>query len=181
MTIEPIRTERLDLISISPSFIQALLDGRQDEAAPIIGCAIPNGWPDEHDAHFLRLRLDQMREDPTTQQWLARAIVLRDDGEMVGHIGFHGPPTDGWTELGYTVLEPHRRRGYAEEAILSMMRWVRDRHRIDTFRLSIAPGNEPSLALAAKLGFTKIGEQTDPEDGLEYVFELKPGRIAPTD
>ncbi len=32
--------------------------------------------------------------------------------------------------------------------------------------------NAPSLAMAAKLGFRQIGEQMDPEDGLELVFEL---------
>jgi RimJ/RimL family protein N-acetyltransferase len=37
---------------------------------------------------------------------------------------------------------------------------------------SISPRNEPSLALARKLGFEQVGEQFDEEDGLELVFEL---------
>lgn len=179
MTIPPVRTGRLDLVSISPDAIEALLAGRRDEAAAILACRIPDGWPDEHDAAFLKLRLNQMRDDPPTQEWLARAIALRESGEMIGHIGFHGPPQDGWAELGYTVLEPHRRRGYALEAIRGMMRWAAGAHGIHTFRLSISPDNEPSLRLAAKLGFTHIGEQMDEEDGLEYVFELKSGASAP--
>jgi RimJ/RimL family protein N-acetyltransferase len=32
--------------------------------------------------------------------------------------------------------------------------------------------NAASLALASKLGFTRIGEQMDERDGLEIVFEL---------
>jgi RimJ/RimL family protein N-acetyltransferase len=53
-----------------------------------------------------------------------------------------------------------------------MMRWALGGHGITRFRVSIAPDNAPSLALAAKLGFQRTGEQMDPEDGLEYVFEL---------
>jgi RimJ/RimL family protein N-acetyltransferase len=45
-------------------------------------------------------------------------------------------------------------------------------HAINRFLVSISPDNEPSLALAEKMGFQRIGEQMDPEDGLEYVFEL---------
>lgn len=176
MTATRIVAERLDLASMSPRLIEALLAGRRDEASSLGGFAIPADWPDEHDARFLRLRLDQMRNDPSTQEWLARAMVLRGargaDPRMVGHIGFHGPPIDGWVEIGYTVLAPYRRQGYAEESVRAMMRWAREEHHVRRFRLSIGPDNEPSLALARKLGFRKIGEQDDLEDGLEYVFDL---------
>ena len=73
--------------------------------------------------------------------------------------------------MGYTVFPRHQRQGYAHEAILGMMRWANEEHGITRFRISISPDNEPSLALAAKLGFERTGEQMDPEDGLEYVFE----------
>lgn len=175
MTVDAIRTERLDLISISPAFIEAILDGHRSAASAILDCPVPDGWPDEHDARFLRLRHGQMRDEPATQAWLARAIVLQERIEIIGHIGFHGPPTDGWAEMGYTVFKPHRRKGYAEESIVALMRWAREANGIETFRLSIDPGNEPSLALAAKLGFVRIGEQIDPEDGIEHVFELRAG------
>ena len=34
------------------------------------------------------------------------------------------------------------------------------------------PDNAASLAIAAKLGFTQVGEQMDEVDGLEWVFRL---------
>lgn len=175
MSVHPIRTGRLSLVSLSPDAIVALLSGRSEDAQSLIGASIPGGWPDEHDARFLRLRLDQMRVDPASQEWLARTIVLRDRKEMAGHAGFHGPPAGGCAEIGYTVFEPHRRRGYAEEAVRGLMDWAGNRHGVRRFRLSISPDNDASLALAAKLGFERTGEQQDPEDGLEYVFELSLG------
>jgi RimJ/RimL family protein N-acetyltransferase len=42
--------------------------------------------------------------------------------------------------------------------------------RVSAVRASIRPDNEGSLATIAGFGFRKIGEQWDPEDGLENVY-----------
>lgn len=108
--------------------------------------------------------------------WLLRAITRREDRRMVGLINFHGPPDDlGRAELGYTIFEDFRRRGYATEAANAMMSWAQATHGIDTFMVSVSPENEPSLLMAATLGFRRIGTQMDDVDGEEWVFELKLG------
>ena len=83
----------------------AILEGRREESERRLAARIPERWPDEHDARFLRLRLGQARQRPEDADWLARAIVLREQGEMIGHAGFHGPPgshglPDGVVEIG---------------------------------------------------------------------------------
>ena len=173
MRLPPIRTPRLELVSLGPLLIEALLAERPGIAEGMGDLSLPRGWPDEHDRNFLELRLKQIHNDPESQQWLVRAMVLRNDPlrPMIGHIGFHDAPKEGVLELGYTVFEKHRRQGYATEAIQGMMRWASEQHGVSRFRVSISPDNEPSLALAARLGFKQTGEQMDPEDGLEYVFE----------
>jgi RimJ/RimL family protein N-acetyltransferase len=172
-----IQTERLELVSLSPHVIDAILAGRRKEAERLAGLQLPEDWPDEHDARFLRLRLGHLRSNPEWQQWLARAMVLRTTGRpMAGHIGFHGPPdVIGGAEMGYTVLPGFRRQSYAMEAAAAMMDWARIHHGVTRFYLSIAPDNEPSIAMAAKLGFRQVGEQIDEQDGLELVFELVVG------
>jgi len=175
MRVQPVTTSRLELMSIGASFIEALLGGRPFIAEGIGGFSLPRNWPDEHDRRFLETRLNQMRDAPDTQVWLARAMVLRRDPvkPMIGHIGFHGPPQDEVLEMGYTVFEPYRRRGYAEEAIRGLMAWAYTEHGVSRFIVSISPNNAPSLALARKIGFKRSGQQMDPEDGLEDVFELQ--------
>ena len=115
-----------------------------------------------------------MRGDPSLQPWLARAMVLpQRERPMIGHVGFHGPPDgQGAAEMGYTVLPPYRRRGYALEAAQGMMEWAEREHGARLFRLSISPANAPSLAMATKLGFRHVGEQVDEEDGPELILEL---------
>jgi RimJ/RimL family protein N-acetyltransferase len=158
---------------MSPAFLQASLDGRMDEAAALLHVVLPVNWLEEHARYWTEKRVEQMANAPEVAPWLMRAMVRRDDRRMVGYINFHGAPNDeGQAELGYTVFEDQRRRGYATEATLAMMGWAREEHGVRRFLLSISPSNQPSLGLAAKLGFQKIGSQIDEIDGEEYVFEL---------
>ena len=60
----------------------------------------------------------------------------------------------------------------AREAALALMQWARDDHGITSFVVSIAPGNQASQALAAGLGFVRIGSHVDDVDGPEDVLVL---------
>ena len=178
VNIPPIRSTRLELVSMSPRFLEAALAGRADEAGRAIDAEVPvDAVSDE--ARFFRLRLEQMRKEPARRQWL-RAIVRTDpERAMVGHTGFHGPPgTNGRRdpealEIGYTVFPSFRRQGYALEAAAALIDWAHAEHGIRKFLASVAPRNEPSLAIVRKLGFVRTGQQWDAEDGLELVFELE--------
>jgi RimJ/RimL family protein N-acetyltransferase len=100
---------------------------------------------------------------------------------MIGHIGFHTAPDPAYLaatvgrgiEVGYTVFAAFRRRGFAEEALRGMLGWAHSEHAVTQFVASIAPENLPSQNLAAKLGFVKVGEQTDEIDGIEDVLLLR--------
>lgn len=172
-----VATERLDLVLLTP-VLDDLVEGRRERAATAIGVEIPAWWPDEHDLRFLRYRRDQAARDPSVGEWLVRAVVLREPGEMIGHAGFHGPPgvnalrDPGAVELGYTVFPERRGRGYATEAVRGLTRWAGEEHGIRAFVASVAPGNEPSLAIVRKLGFVHVGEHWDEEDGRELEFRL---------
>jgi RimJ/RimL family protein N-acetyltransferase len=168
---------RLDLVLLTP-VLDDLVAGRRERATAAIGAAIPDWWPDEHDARFLRYRLTQASRDPAAGEWLVRAIVLRGEGVVIGHAGFHGPPgvnaldEAGAVELGYTIFLPYRGRGYATEAVVELMRWAREERGVRAFVASVGPENEPSLAIVQKLGFSHVGEHWDEEDGRELEFRL---------
>jgi RimJ/RimL family protein N-acetyltransferase len=175
-----IRSARLELVSISPEFIDALLAERRGQAESEATLKLPDSWPDAHDRGFLNFRLRQMRERPEVQEWFVYAVVLP-DGErpMIGHAGFHGPPgvnavkAPDAVEVGYSVFEPYRRRGYATEVVRALIDWASSEHGIRHFVASISPENEPSLALVSRLGFEQTGRHWDEEDGEELEFELQ--------
>jgi len=170
----PIRTDRLTLESMSIPFMDALARKDVEAAGLEIGAEVPL-WMAEKLQHFLQFRLAQLAVDPSIRTWLGRAMVRTDEAgnrRVVGSLGFHGAPDpEGRLEVGYSVDPPHRRQGYAREAIGALFDWAYRTYGITHFVASISPTNDASLSLAAQFGFKKVGEQVDDVDGLEYVFE----------
>jgi ribosomal-protein-alanine N-acetyltransferase len=177
-------SDRLNLVPMTPAFREAALRGDSSEAEKILGLAVPPAWYEKR-ARW-EMRLGQLRQDPSLQPWLSRAMALRGQitglsPVMVGYIGFHTGPNPeylrelapGAVELGYTVFSEHRRRGYAREAAQALMEWARREHGITRCVVSISPKNAPSLALARDLGFQRIGSQMDEVDGPEDIFALR--------
>jgi [ribosomal protein S5]-alanine N-acetyltransferase len=161
---------------MTPEFLEAVLDGRLDDAAELIGVELPDAFPREGETRFLALRLRQMREDEGFLAWCPYAVVS--DGEMIGHAGHHGPPGKNSrrdpeaVEFGYTIEPSHRGRGYATDAARQLLEMAEARG-VKHFVLACAPDNDASLAIIRKLGFVHTGEVMDDEDGLELVFELE--------
>ena len=85
-----IHSARLDLISLSPPVIRALLAGDHGAAGRLLGV----GWPADCEVHrdALEMRLGQLEAAPGLQLWLMRAMVLREERVVVSHIGFHSAP-----------------------------------------------------------------------------------------
>jgi len=171
-----IHSERLDLVPLTPAFLRAMLEHDLAGAGRILGVPIPDGLLDSTDV--MSLRLKQLEADPTLQPWLLRAMVLRERRVMVGHIGFHTAPGEeylrpyapGGVEFGFTVYPPFLRQGYAREASKALMGWAHQVHGVTRFVLSIRPDNAASQALAAGLGFVRIGSHIDDVDGLEDIL-----------
>jgi RimJ/RimL family protein N-acetyltransferase len=169
----------IELVPLTPEFIEAVLNGRREEAAGLLGIGLPDEFPMEGEQGFLGLKLRQMREDARYRTWCPHAVVL--GGQMIGHAGYHGPPGVNSThnpeavEFGYGIFPPYRGRGYATEAARMLMDLAEERAGIRHFVLSVGPDNDPSLAIVRRLGFKQTGERMDEEDGLELVFELTRG------
>lgn len=175
-----IQAARLDLILLTPAFWEAALRGDQAQTAQLLGVPIPaDFWPV---SPYIHTRLEQVRCNQALLPWLGRAMVLRSSLTMVGSIAFHMAPEPepvrplgpGGVEIGYTVFPKFRRQGYATEATLALMTWAQQQG-VTRFILSISPQNQPSLRIAAHLGFIKIGTQMDEEDGLEEIYERRCG------
>jgi [ribosomal protein S5]-alanine N-acetyltransferase len=173
-----IATTRLSLRPMTEAFMQACLEQRVEAAQTLLGASLSPAWFEE--MGFLAMRVQQLREDPEYTIWGPRAVVLESEKKVIGHIGFHGKPNQPYLlefvpdgiEFGYTIDAAYRRQGFAFEASLGLMRWAALEQGITRFVLSVSPRNAASQGLAAKLGFWKVGEHIDEQDGLEEVFEL---------
>ena len=171
-----IHSPRLELIAMSPAFLATSFKGDLDAASSLIGLVIPPEWLEAK--WLMEMRLIKMRENPALEPWLLRAVGLRETRTMIGFIGFHTLPgadyldsyAPGSVEFGYTIFPDYRGKGYASEATQALMDWATREHDVTRFVVSISPTNEPSLRIAEKFGFRKVGTVTDPEEGVEDVF-----------
>ena len=150
--------------------LTALIDDDLAAASAAAGALLSPFLVEE--AWLWRIRRDDIDKNPAAAEWIARAVVDAVTGEVVGHAGFHGPPDgDGTVEIAYTVAPEFRRRGYAGAMVTALLDRAAEDPRVHAVRASIRPDNTASLATIGKFGFRKIGEQWDPEDGLELVLK----------
>ena len=177
MTLDTIVSDRLELPLLSADLMEDLLGGKAAQVGHAIRATISPRWLRDS-AWLLARRARQVRENPAAEPWLMRPIVVRRGARPVaGTINFHtGPDERGMVEVGYRLLPRYRGRGYAIEAVRALFDWAESDPRVTVFRASVSPENERSLNLIGKLGFVRVGEQMDPEDGLELVFELPASR-----
>jgi RimJ/RimL family protein N-acetyltransferase len=168
----------VELVWLSPEAIDLVLAGEHEAAQDLLDVAFPADWPSHGDVRFLRLKRTQMEGDPASAEWLARLVVLPGERLMVGHAGFHGKPGTNCrsrkdaVEIGYTILEPHRRHGYATEAARQLVEWAGERG-VPRVYASVSPLNTASLGVVGKLGFRRVGRHWNGEGAEELEFELE--------
>lgn len=175
--LDDITTERLVLRLLPVEAVAATCDGDLGKVAQLLGCTLADDWGEVQ--RLACMRLEQLGEDIEYLPWSIRAVVLQETNEAVGYVNFHAQPAahgafpqaSNMAEIGYTIFEPWRGRGIASEALAAMLRFAGE-NGADQAVLSIAPDNVPSLRLASRFGFVKIGTQIDEIDGPEDVFLL---------
>lgn len=168
-------------VELSGGAMSALLDGDLSEASRMVGVSLTEYFVTDSARWLWRFRLDQMAAEPGDARWLVRQAIVGDEGLVVGHAGFHGPPDDvGMVEIGYSVAPDFRRQWYARSTLTELLRRAAAEPAIMTVRATISPDNVASLATISGFGFVEVGEQWDEQDGLELVFEVPVSRDEPS-
>lgn len=79
-------------------------------------------------------------------------------GEAVGAVSSHSAdPRAGRFEYGVTIGADHRRKGYAAEAVVLLLRFMFAERRYHKCEARVLAHNEASLALHRRLGFVEEG------------------------
>ncbi|OKH99075.1 GCN5 family acetyltransferase [Streptomyces sp. CB02923] len=99
------------------------------------------------------------------QQWAERghglcAVELRGTGETIGRSGLNWWEEYGETEIGWTFARAHWGRGYATEAALAVLAWGFGTLGLQRITAMVHPDNTGSSAVARRLGFTPLREDT---------------------
>lgn len=95
-----------------------------------------------------------LTEEPS---WWLHQIVVAD--QVVGDVGFHGPPAaERWVEIGYQVVPDRRGRGIATAAVAQLLplAW---RQGVDEVRAETDPDNFASQWVLRSNGFVQGADQ----------------------
>ncbi len=161
-----IDTPRLRLVPATPDMLRADLEGPAALAA-LLGVEAPTQWPPElYDADAIRWTLDAVERDP--DGWYLQYFLRKGPGgepdALVGVGGYKGGPKEGAVEVGYAVLEPHRRRGYASEAVEGMVARAFADPRVERVIAHTVPELAPSIGVLERCGFRFLGTAEEGED-----------------
>ena len=87
--------------------------------------------------------------------WIHQLVV---DDQVVGDIGFHGPPADGSVEIGYAVVPARRGQGLATRAcaLIVEMAW---RSGAGAVLAEAEPDNQASRKVLLNNGFAAVGDR----------------------
>jgi RimJ/RimL family protein N-acetyltransferase len=118
-------------------------------------------WPMRDEGQMLRHLRDRTRHTRLWQadDFLALAVEL--DGHVIGDVSMHlrdVTPDSRAAEVGWLQLSEHRGHGYATEAAQALLGFAF--HAVEARWVSavIDADNERSIALARRLGFTRVAQ-----------------------
>jgi ribosomal-protein-alanine N-acetyltransferase len=168
---------RLDLVFCDLDLIEMILYD-QAALAVALNAAVPDGWPVSPEVQ--PLFRDMIRKDPSLRGWLGYAAILRSERQVVGDVGFLGPPDEtGTVEIGYAVVPGRRGRGYAAEMveILARRAFVDERVRRITAHTDF--DNGASMRVLEKNGFQRNGTSAflDEGDKIAWTLDRKDTRL----
>ncbi|MEM8935064.1 MAG: GNAT family N-acetyltransferase [Pseudomonadota bacterium] len=151
MTIR-LETDRLILTPLAPSDVEDHIAMLGDPRVARV--LMPNGVPESFQDRWRRVA-------SYIGHWNIRgfgffALRLKSTGAWVGAVGPHRPGDWPGIECGWTIASAHWGAGYAPEGAQAAIRWIFE-ERSDLSRIIslIDPTNEPSQAVARKVGETK--------------------------
>ena len=166
-------TERLELWLPSAADMAEMI---AIVSSPVTGRFLgPSGSRADHFARFQR----------NAGSWLLHgygSFIVREKGasDAIGNCGvFHsyrglGEDFDDKPEAGWIIAADHVGKGYAGEAMRAALDWFEHEHGRQEIVCMIEPGNEPSFALAAKLGFVEMRQAQLPDGGDVVLLKRSP-------
>jgi RimJ/RimL family protein N-acetyltransferase len=117
--------------------------------------------------------VSRVKKEPEIAEIGLILAVSKDKKEIVGSAGFKDfPDANGMIEVGYGIVPEMQNQGLGKELLLGMWNMISSNPEVKSLRYVVNETNGPSLHIIRSLGFTEVGRQVDPEEGVEIIFDM---------
>lgn len=158
---QDLHTPRLALIAITPAHLHSEKLGGHILGA-LIDCAVPSNWPPVHwEPHVLDILLQQYERCPEQISWHRYVAIPDQEGKrtLIGAVGaFWREMSPTECEVGYSILPPYERRGFATEAVRALIELIRSDTRIGSVIAHTFPELVGSIRVMEKCGLLFDGK-----------------------
>jgi len=175
-----LETPRLKLVSLTLGIVEAVIDGRREDAEALVGARMPERWPNrELVERAFSASLHAIRANPDACLWGGRVLIARGergerDSRVLGSVIFHGKPgDDGIAEIAYGVEEASQGQGYATEAVAACVRWALSQADVRAVQAVTFGWHRASLRVIEKVGMRRVGVREHETMGPLLVFERR--------
>lgn len=169
-----IRTPRLELITLTASFVQALTAGDTRAAGEALGARV-GSWLASDPSHVVQLHVATQAGVVAGFAGFGRVIVLRTGscaGRAIGSVGFTGPPDErDRLEVACRIHPAHRGHGYAAEALSALLGWAMASFGITRFLVAVPLPREPWDLVPIEIGIRHAEPLDDLIDELAGLTE----------
>ena len=152
-----VAAERVELRQVPAGLVRVLADPEADDAD---SQSWAHGYPLPGTRVAARnlMRQAEAAGDGSNGKWGMFQIILRDTGEVIGDIGFHGPPNEaGTVEIGYSIVEQYRGRGLVGESAVAFCGLAWSRPEVTRIIAQTEEGNAASAGVLRHAGFREDG------------------------
>lgn len=115
-------------------------------------------WPLRDFVEALPHFLNDLLDDPGNFGWNAFLILRKEDGTIIGDIGFKGSPDEnGVVEIGYSIAPDQRGMGFATESVAALCDHAFDTGSVKKIIAECDSNNRSSINVLRTSGFMETG------------------------
>jgi [ribosomal protein S5]-alanine N-acetyltransferase len=156
-----VQTRRLELIAATALLVRADMEDPRRLAA-LLNRQVPENWPPELVEEARPYFLEELAL-PAAVGWSCWYVLLkgarRFPSVLIGTAGFKGLPiSDGTVEIGYSILSQYQGKGYASEAVGSLVRWAFSHRYVSRVTARTLPDAQASIRVLRRNGFRQMEE-----------------------
>ena len=149
-----LHTTRLELVLLEPETARELVAGASRN-----GHAWARGYPMASSLLRAELTAAAAAAGRPLGDFGTYQVVRREDGVVIGDVGFLGPPDDtGAVHIGCGIIESARRQGYAGEALAALLAWAREQTGLTCVLADATRANVAGQRLLERAGMHPVGE-----------------------